>query len=416
MYDFISRLLKMEANEKTPERIAFMQKFQQLSGPVMAKGVEDTVFYRYNRLLSLNEVGGNPAHFGISVAAFHSIQASRAAHWPHSMIATATHDTKRGEDMRMRLHVLSEIPHEWGAMLQRWARLNRSRRKELDRKIVPSGNDEYFIYQTLLGSWPVELMETPLDKSVLEHYCKRVCEYMLKAMREAKFYTSWGNPDESYENGVLEFIRLILSDEKSSLFLEDFTRAARKIAKGGMINSISQAVLKLTLPGVPDMYQGTERWDLSLVDPDNRRPVDYPLRELQIQSQHPLPSTLEHWQDAEVKQLLITKLLAHRSIQPDIYAYGDYKPIAIKGKHASRVIAFSRTFQAKTIIVVIPVRVFSLSADEYPVGDVWENTGIELPGMNYRNMLTQELHADGMISSLFARFPAAVLCDTGNNG
>ena len=274
VYAFLRRVLLAEhADERERERyVEFAMRFQQLTAPVMAKGVEDTAFYRSLRLIALNEVGGDPARFGTTVDEFHRQNASRALHHPHALLATATHDMKRGEDVRARLAVLSEMPHEWRRALARWTALNR------EHRTIVSLLDEYGIYQTMLGAWPMELLAGELDAQALASLADRIAAYSLKAAREAKLSTSWTNPDADYERALDEFVRSILDPQRSPAFLESLRGAARSVAATGLTNSLAQVVLKATAPGVPDTYQGTELWDLSLVDPDNRRPVDFTLR------------------------------------------------------------------------------------------------------------------------------------------
>ncbi len=262
------------------EELHFVGRFQQVTGPVMAKSVEDTAFYRYNRLVSLNEVGGDPERFGTTLAAFHQQNLERQAHWPRSLLATSTHDTKRGEDVRTRIDVLSEIPNEFRARAFKWTRMNRGKKTVAEDEPAPSRNDEFLIYQTLLGTWPLE----PLDNTARAAYIERIQQYMLKATHEAKAMTSWVSPNEPYEQATRDFVSALLEPSARNLFLADFEPFARRVADFGMWNSLSQTVLKLTCPGVPDLYQGTELWDLSLVDPDNRRPVNYALRRDRLQS------------------------------------------------------------------------------------------------------------------------------------
>ena len=262
------------------EQQHFVGRFQQVTGPVMAKSVEDTAFYRYNRLVSLNEVGGDPERFGTTLAAFHQHNLERQAHWPRSLLATSTHDTKRGEDVRARIDVLSEIPNEFRSQVFKWARMNRGRKTVVEDEPAPSRNDEFLLYQTLLGSWPLE----PLDAAGRATYIERIQQYMLKATHEAKAKTSWVSPNEAYERATRDFVAALLEPSPPNLFLADFEPFARRVAELGIWNSLSQTVLKLTCPGVPDLYQGTELWDFSLVDPDNRRPVDYARRRAFLQS------------------------------------------------------------------------------------------------------------------------------------
>ncbi|MEN6585803.1 MAG: malto-oligosyltrehalose synthase, partial [Sulfuricella sp.] len=254
---------------------AFAMKFQQLSSPVMGKGSEDTAFYRYHRLLSLNEVGGDPRRFGTSVRGFHAENAKRLEQWPHSMLNTTTHDSKRSEDVRARINVLSELPTAWREQVLRWRQLNRSRKTRIEREDVPGSNDEYLLYQTLIGMWP---LEEP-DAAGQDNLIARIEAYMLKAVREAKQHTSWINPNVPYEGGLSAFVRALLAPGEDNAFLADFLPFQRRVARWGMFNALSQTLFKLSAPGVPDIYQGNELWDFSLVDPDNRRPVNYARRQ-----------------------------------------------------------------------------------------------------------------------------------------
>ena len=276
IFDFIEQTLLLanvqDFQEKDrPALIDFVMKVQQITGPVTAKGIEDTAFYIFNRLVSLNEVGGNPAKFGMSVEQFHQANIRRFRNWPHSLLATSTHDTKRGEDVRARINVLSEIPGEWKSALKRWTRLNAAKKTQVHGAMAPDSNDEYLFYQTLIGAWPAE----PMGASEMESFRERIAAYMLKATREAKVYTSWINPDEEYDGAVQRFVHGVLTETNTNRFLKDFQTFQQRVAAYGWINSLAQLLLKLTCPGVPDIYQGSELWNLSLVDPDNRRPVDY---------------------------------------------------------------------------------------------------------------------------------------------
>lgn len=382
IYDFIASLLTLERGEGDEAAATFLRRFQQLSGPVMAKGVEDTVFYRYFCLLSLNEVGGEPARFGLSVKAFHTVQQDRSKHWPHAMIATATHDTKRGEDARARISVLSEIPREWGQSVTRWAKFNRSYRRALeDGVIAPSPNHEYLIYQTLIGTWPVELLERREAKA-LKHYIKRLEAYLTKALREGKEQSSWTQPDETYEQAVHAFVRDILDTSRPNLFLDDFLALLQPIAQAGAVNSLTQTALKLTIPGVPDIYQGTERWDLSLVDPDNRRPVDYAFHQqlLAENSDATLAELLRRWPDGRVKQQLTRRLLRLRAEHPALFAYGSYEPLRVDGTYAEKIIAFARRHEGHTFVIVAPILCATLADDQgWPRGKIWKDTAITLP-------------------------------------
>ncbi|MBA2442733.1 MAG: malto-oligosyltrehalose synthase [Rubrobacter sp.] len=380
----------------------FVMKFQQYTGPVMAKGMEDTALYIYNRLASLNEVGGEPDRFGVSVAAFHHVNAGRARDWPHSMLTTATHDTKRGEDVRARIDVLSELPDEWRGELARWSRTNRSRRREADGEAAPSRNDEYLLYQTLLGVWPPE----GPGEGGLEELAGRVEEYLLKAVREAEVHTSWVNMDEEYEAAVSHFVRSLLSPGEHNLFLEEFAPFARRVARAGALNGLSQTLLKLTAPGVPDIYQGTELWDLSLVDPDNRRPVDYPLRREMLRglpetgSGAGLPGEVRgllrdgRWESGLPKLYLTRQALALRRERPGLFAEGEYVPLAVEGALAGHLCAFARRRGEEVAVTVAPRLQARFSAGEgslLPDPAVWEGTRIDLsglPGGGYRDVLT----------------------------
>ena len=270
MFDFIQRVLLKQAlagsQEEREERERFIGKFQQITSPVAAKGIEDTAFYVYNRLVSLNEVGGNPTRFGLNPNAVHAWMCDRQRRWPAALSTTSTHDTKRGEDVRARLNVLSELPEAWKAAVTRWRALNRRFRADIDGVDAPDANDEYLLYQTLVGAWP-------FTADGQAGFSERLKSYMVKAMREAKRRTSWITPDDRYEAAVLRFVDDILDRRRP--FLQAFLPFQARVAELGMYNSLAQLLIKITAPGVPDFYQGTELWDLSLVDPDNRQPVDY---------------------------------------------------------------------------------------------------------------------------------------------
>ena len=285
VFDFLAGLLsgglvaKPRSGFSRHSVLRCAMKLQQYSGPVMAKGLEDTTFYRYNRFIALNEVGGHPDQFGIPIPAFHKANRRRAQRWPHAMLGSSTHDTKRGEDTRARLAVLSELPDEWTRHVQTWSRILRARRGDVEGTAPPDQNDEYMFYQLLVGSWPAELLgrRTP-DAEALAAYAERIKGALTKSMREAKVHSTWAAPGTAYEEAMLSFAELALDTDRAGTFLASFLPFAERIARLGASNTLAQTVLKLTLPGVPDIYQGTELWDLSLVDPDNRRPVDYALR------------------------------------------------------------------------------------------------------------------------------------------
>ncbi|WP_119459236.1 malto-oligosyltrehalose synthase [Rhodospirillaceae bacterium SYSU D60014] len=419
--------------------IRFAMKFQQYTGPVMAKGLEDTSFYRYNRLISLNEVGGDPRRFGVSVSAFHHLNQERARRWPTNMLATATHDTKRGEDVRTRIDLLSEIPQEWGRHVRRWARLNRRLKRDADGQPEPTANDEYLIYQTLLGAWPVELLDLEAaGPDVVRQFCDRCTAYMIKAVREAKQNSSWGNPNAAYEDAASGFLQQVLDVSRPNPFLADFVPFQRRVAVLGMLNSLSQAVLKLTLPGVPDVYQGCEMWDLSLVDPDNRRPVDYDRRVEALNrlrqgfprdavSPADAARLVDDWPDGRVKLYAIWKLLELRNGHPELFRSGGYRPLTVTGPQADHICAFAREGTDATIIVAVPRLLAKLMGepDGLRPGCVdWADTAVGCPspwnGHDLRAVLTGErLTASANDEQsllpaevLFANFPVAVLVAT----
>jgi (1->4)-alpha-D-glucan 1-alpha-D-glucosylmutase len=365
-FDFLHNVLTGET-EKPPtqelSRIAALRlamALQQFSGPVMAKGVEDTAYYRFNRFIALNEVGGAPERFGIALSAFHKANAARAQNWPHAMLATATHDTKRGEDSRARLAVLSEIPDEWRRNAEIWSRILRARRGDVEGVAPPDRNDEYMLYQLLVGSWPADMLEHP-DAERLEAYGARVSAAVEKSLREAKRHSSWAAPNAEYEEATLGFVRETLrSDGFSSTFLP----FAQRVARLGIENSLAQMVGKLTAPGVPDIYQGSELWDLSLVDPDNRRPVDYARREanmadlarcLEVPEERPalFKTLMNEWRDGRVKLATMALLLALRREVPQVFSAGGYQPIEIEGDRSDLVVGYLRVCGKRRLAVLI---------------------------------------------------------------
>jgi (1->4)-alpha-D-glucan 1-alpha-D-glucosylmutase len=429
IYDFIRALLLGAADEDRPQAFAsaakvFTMKFQQFTGPVMAKGLEDTSFYIYNRLISLNDVGSDPRTFGISVAAFHHSCQEFARVWPHTLLATSTHDSKRSEDVRARIDVLSEIADEWGTHLRRWERLNRSKKREVDGRPAPSRNDEYLLYQTLIGAWP-PLKE--LDHGNLMALAERIEQYMVKVIREAKVHGGWSNPNLEYEEAASHFVRALLEEPANSRFLADFLPFQRRIARFGMYNSLSQMLLKLTAPGVPDIYQGTEIWDLSLVDPDNRRPVAYDgrralledlqrgfsdhTRDIAIQAR----ALLDRMQDGRIKLYVIWKALGLRAQYPALFSGGSYTPLMSSGDRAEHLCSYARHHEGQTAIVIVPRLVLRLlaGAHAHPLGEaVWGDTRIALPeGFHgsYRNVLTGEDHTPHEGSGGLHLRPAEVL-------
>jgi (1->4)-alpha-D-glucan 1-alpha-D-glucosylmutase len=333
-------------------------RVQQYSGPVMAKGLEDTAFYRYNRFLALNEVGGSPDRFGIGLAQFHSANLQRARRTPHALLSTSTHDTKRGEDARARLAVLSELPDEWAERVTAWSRILRAREAGAEEAAPPDPNDEYAFYQLLLAAWPPELSAVS-DSPAFADFRQRIEGAMVKSMREAKIHTTWAAPDAAYEEAVLGFVRRALDASRPNPFLESFANFCGRVAQYGVWNSLVQTALKLTIPGVPDLYQGSELWDFSLVDPDNRRPVDYSRRRTLLDqlensatpSSEELRFLFENWSDGAIKLLIICNLLRLRGLYPELFESGSYEPLTANGPAAERICAFLRRADGLSLLV-----------------------------------------------------------------
>ncbi len=380
-------------------------KLQQFSCAVMAKGMEDTAFYRYNRFTALNEVGGDPDQFNVTLAGFHRANSLRAKHWPHSMLTTSTHDTKRGEDTRARLAVLSEIPRDWASHVETWSRILRARRGEIGNAAPPDRNDEYLLYQLILGSWPADLTQ-PLDKQRLAPYTQRLKEAMTKSLREAKVHSTWRSPNQAYESAVLSFIDDAFDLEKSEAFLASFLPYVQRIARLGVENSLVQVALKLTSPGVPDVYQGAELWDLSMVDPDNRRPVDFEQRSKLLGESSSVRHLLENWRDGAIKLFVTQKLLALRSTHADLFSDGCYEPIAASGAKADFICAFERRNNRRSIIVLTARYPAKRESDS-----TWLDTEIPLPSTRYRDVLTGAEFNGETISAVdaFRELPVAVL-------
>ncbi len=427
VFDFLRDVLLLRfapdvSERQRVEQCRFSMKFQQLTGAVMAKGVEDTTFYMYNRLTSLNEVGNDPTRFGVSPTEFHRENTERRRRWPQAMLASSTHDTKRGEDVRARIDVLSEIPKEWRTTINRWARLNRRFKTKVDGQPAPDRNDEYLFYQTLLGVWPFGL-DRP-NKELVE----RLVAYMLKAIHEAQVHTSWINPNDEYDGATERFVRAILDPARAGPFLDDLAPLQQKLALAGAVNGLSQQLLKLTVPGVPDLYQGTELWNLSLVDPDNRRPVDFQERARLLEQIKSKPDRclagdlLAHYGDGRIKLYLTHQTLAVREALSQLFAAGTYRPLPASGMAASQVLAFARRDDTDDVIVAVPRFVLELTEGQatIPIGRaVWGDTRLTLPsteGTRYRNMLTgEELVVTGEpetgidLADLFSVLPVALL-------
>lgn len=427
VYDFLQRLLTTDlvgapkSGYSHRQVTRFAMRFQQYSGPVMAKGLEDTAFYRYNRLVALNEVGGHPDHFGVSVAAFHRANQDRARNWPGNMLSSTTHDTKRGEDTRARLYALSEMPEDWERQVQTWSRLLRARRGDVEGTAPPDRNDEYLFYQLLLGAWPVELTGAAsdrIDQSAMTAFAERIVGAMTKSMREAKLHSTWAAPNEAYESAVVGFVHDALDVTRRNAFLEAFLPFQATLARIGMVNGLAQTLLKLTSPGVPDIYQGCELWNLSLVDPDNRAPVDYEARRIlldeveDVVERGAVAGLLERWTDGAIKLAVTRQALILRAEKPELFATGEYLPLEATGERADHVVAYARRSGDDSVVVAVPRLVGRLG--ETPD---WGNTAIPLPrGTRWRERLTgKEVEGEDAVSfaTLFADLPVALLSRDG---
>jgi (1->4)-alpha-D-glucan 1-alpha-D-glucosylmutase len=395
--------------------LRFAMRFQQYTSPVMAKSIEDTVFYRYVRLISLNEVGGDPTRFGTSVGEFHAANAERSATRPHTMLTTSTHDHKRGEDVRTRIDVLTEIPGGWSRALRRWSRINRSKREMVRNYPVPDPNDEYLLYQTLVGTWPAQWREpAAIPDDDYAAYIERIVAYVQKAQREAKTRTNWANPDLSYEAGTATFIRAILERADEARFPGEIAAFVADIAPTAMISSLSQLVFKCTAPGLPDIYQGCELWDHSLVDPDNRRIVDYALRANMLAECGNDPAAARaSWLDGRVKLFVTWKLLRLRAERRATFLDGPYTPLEVSGALSEHVIAFART----DVIVIAPRLVRRLVRTDGPIPQLaFGDESIALPPdspARWRDIFTETsvdvLDGRISVSAVLGAFPVSVL-------
>jgi (1->4)-alpha-D-glucan 1-alpha-D-glucosylmutase len=403
IFDFLRDTLTMDlikpgrAAHSVPRVRRFALKVQQFTGPMMAKSLEDTTFYRYHRLLALNEVGGDPAAKALSVDAFHAMMRSHAKEWPHGMTATATHDTKRGEDARARILALAEIPGEWASAVSRWKILNAPHLVTNGEMRAPSATFEYMLYQALLGAWQ------PDDTAFPE----RMQAYALKAAREGKQETSWLNPNQAYEAGLKSFIERILDPSRSAEFLNALQMLAQRVSLLGALNSLSQITLKATLPGVPDFYQGTEFWDFSLVDPDNRRPVDFAGRAATLASLETPDWTrlVRDWPDGHLKLAWTRHLLKLRTELAEVFSVGDYQPLEVTGTHRDHVIAFARRHGRDAALVAV-AKSFAPFTDG---GRVWPRAEAFDGTLNIRGYTT-EVGADELqLEALFRPLPVAVL-------
>jgi (1->4)-alpha-D-glucan 1-alpha-D-glucosylmutase len=419
VYDWIQDVLTLRfpdwaSEADREERLDFVRRFQQITGPVTAKGYEDTLLYRFNRLVSLNEVGGDPSRFGTSLAEFHAENVARRRRSPHALSATATHDTKRGEDVRARINVLSEIPAEWRARVAAWQRHNRKHRTVVEGAPVPGANTEYLLYQTLVGAWPID--------------GDRLTAYLLKAVHEAKVHSSWINPNPRYDDALARFARAILDPVASAGFLEDFTVFQARVAHFGALNSLGQTLIKLTAPGVPDFYQGAELWDLNLVDPDNRRPVDWALRERLLDellaglAAAPdraafARQLVEDKADGRVKLFLIHAGLGFRRARRALFEAGEYVPLEARGAWAEHVCAFARAGEGGVAVTIVPRLLARRGSDGLPLGpEYWADTRVELPGAlggRFIDVLTGQRVESGpgglALGAVLTAFPVALL-------
>ncbi|HYE18546.1 MAG TPA: malto-oligosyltrehalose synthase, partial [Tepidisphaeraceae bacterium] len=426
VFQFIARTVLQDlpegvGAEDRAAALKFAAKFQQLTAPATAKGIEDTAFYLYNRLLSLNEVGNEPTRFGMSPADVHAYMADRAKRWPYALSCLSTHDTKRSEDVRARLNVISELPDEWAAHVGRWRALNARHKTEVQGAPAPDANDEYLIYQSLLGAWPAE-------SSGQGSFESRIHAYLTKALREAKLHTTWTRQNEPYEAATLDFASQLLADPG---FLDAFLPFERRVAQVGHLNSLAQTALRLTAPGVPDTYQGTELPDLSLVDPDNRRPVDYPTRRLLLENlfRRDPKGELQATPQASAtppervsppdraspaaKLFLTATLVRLRRDNPGLFSAGDYIPLTPAGPRAEHCFAFARHRAGKHAVVLIPRLIAASSLDA--LREFWQGTSVPLPApLKLRNVLTgARIDARRTIdlAEAFADFPVAVFIE-----
>lgn len=434
VFDFVERILLHEAGTGSPEenheRQRFIGKFQQITSPVAAKGIEDTALYIDNRLVSLNEVGSDPTIFGTEPDRLHRWLAERRTQWPAALSATGTHDTKRGEDVRARINALSELPNEWKQAVARWRSLNRRLKSDVNGLTAPDANEEYLIYQMLVGAWP-------LDAAYEHDFAGRFKKYLLKALREAKVHTNWLTPDEDYEQAVMAFVDQLLSSRRQ--FLGSFLPFQRRVAEIGVVNSLAQLLIKCTAPGVPDFYQGTELWDFSFVDPDNRRPVDYDRRAAlladltrDVPACQRTKSLVESRHDGRVKLFTIARALAARHALRETFEVGSYVPLRTAGTFADQVFAFARVDGGRAAITCVPRLVASLpgGGSTPPLGrEAWTDTIIVLPdavpASCFVNSFTGHTVAvepqdDGqrrfLAADIFSHFPVALLTTTRHSG
>lgn len=419
--DFLRRILELDLESPEDQALAleFAVRFQQTTGPVMAKALEDTAFYRYNRLIALNEVGGEPDRFGAPLEDFHASMAQRLRRQSAGLSTTSTHDTKRGEDARARLYSLSEMPEAWAAAVRRWTLLNADFRTSSDDQAMPEPEVEWLFYQALAGTWPVDLAWD--DAAGLTALADRMAQFMLKAVREAKTHTNWTAQNAEYEAAVEGFTRAALDPARAGPFLQNFVAMCGPVFLAGALNSLSQTAIKLTAPGVPDIYQGSELWELSLVDPDNRRPVDYDrCRALQQTIADMAPDALlADWRSGALKMKLLHAGLALRAGAQDLFGEGTYLPLHVEGAAADNVVAYARLYSLRAVLTVVPrTPLHLLSGESLPLvpRDRWSDTAVSLPpdltGAHWRNVVTGEMHRSHdrlSVGELLREFPVALL-------
>ena len=433
IFDFLRDILLLKSRdgfvsaENYRQRIHFALKFQQLTGPVMAKGLEDTACYVYNRFVSVNEIGGSPGEFGIAVEELHAGNQARARRWANSMLSTSTHDSKRSEDVRARLNVLSEMPRAWSAEVMRWRRLNRSKRRSIsDGRAVPDSNEEYLLYQTLAGAWPFQMN----DPGARTDFTRRIQQYMTKAVHEAKVNLSWTNQNPEYASALEQFIARILqrgTPARPNFFLQHLEAFLPAVAFFGCLNSLAQTLLKLTSPGTPDLYQGNELWDFSLVDPDNRRPVDYELRQRLLTDLLAAPGgdlaalcdeLLENYPDGRIKMWTILRALNFRRERGELFQRGGYTPLSGSGEKQDHLVAFAREHDWRMAVVAVPRLPYTLWRGEMgrPRAERWGETQLLLPPNapdRFLNVFTGETFQVReralLCRELFAHFPVALL-------
>jgi len=391
-----------------------LTRFQQLSAPLSAKAVEDTAFYRYGRLLSRNDVGFDPGRFACSADDFHARMQLRTKNFPHALLATATHDHKRGEDVRARLAVLSEIADEWSTALERWLALSVAQFRADKGMPILDAADRTMLFQTLVGAWPIKL--TAADHTGLHSFAKRIAAWQRKALREARVHSDWAAPNEPYERAADEFVTWLFA--APSLLLSEIGEFADRISPAGAVNSLGQVLLKLTAPGVPDIYQGTEYWDLSLVDPDNRAPVDFTARQRSLATA--TGPTAGEWTDGRIKQSVISRVLAARKVAPALFAEGDYFPLHAEGSLAEHIFVFARVLQGAAAVTVFcrhPARLLDSQQSIAIPKERWKETRILLPpeirAAKFVDVITGTLRSAGAaslaVADVLAQMPVALL-------